>query len=124
MAAKPITLSGVMFPKGKAGGDKPVPCVIVAYAWATGLEVGGGPVYPPEVELPPGTPEHPIILPPTDAHPEHPIVLPEPPESPPEIPTDPGAVKPPPPEGGWAWNPAWGWGYYPGPGQPGPKRGR
>ena len=119
MAAVPVTLSGVMYPKGKAGGDAPVPCVIVAYAWASGLAVGGGPVYP---SLPPGTPAHPIVLPPTSEHPEHPIVLPDPPIVPPDIPTVPSEPKPPPPEGGWGWSPSYGWGWFPGTGGAGPKK--
>jgi hypothetical protein len=118
MAAVPVTFSGVMFPKGKGGNDKPVPCVFVGYAWATGLAPGGGPVYP---TTPPSA-EHPIVLPPTDAHPEHPIVLPEPPTEVPPIPNPPTEGKPPPADGGWGWSPEYGWGYFPGPGQAGPKR--
>ena len=117
MAAVPVTISGVVFPKGKSADDKPIPCTIVGYAWVTGLGVGGGPVFP--ATPPPGGgggehPAHPIVLPPT-----------EPPDiPPPEIPSDPGMVKPPPPEGGWGWSPVYGWGYFPGTGGPGPKRGR
>lgn len=34
----------------------------------------------------------------------------------------PDVVKPPPPpEGGWGWSPQYGWGFFPGPGQPEPK---
>src|SRR5262245_46448910 len=122
MAAVPVTFSGVFFPKNKK--DPPVPGVYVGYAWATGLSVGGGPVYP--TTPPPGTPEHPIVLPPTDAHPEHPIFLPpdQPPEVPPDIPTDPSVGKPPPPDGGWGWSPTYGWGFFPGTGGAGPRRGR
>jgi hypothetical protein len=134
MAAVPVTISGVVFPKGKSADDKPIPCTIVGYAWVTGLGVGGGPVFP--ATPPPGGggehPAHPIVLPPTEpptggppGAPTHPIVLPEPPDiPPPEIPSDPGMVKPPPPEGGWGWSPVYGWGYFPGTGGPGPKRGR
>jgi hypothetical protein len=121
MGVVPVTINGVMFPKGKSASDKPVPCTIVGYAWVTGLGVGGGPIMPDP--LPPGTPEHPIVLPPASpGEPTHPIVLPEPPVVPPDPPTDPGMVKPPPPNGGWGWHPDYGWGYFPGPGQPGPKR--
>jgi hypothetical protein len=31
-------------------------------------------------------------------------------------------VKPPPESGGWAYVQPWGWGYFPGPGQVGPKK--
>ena len=121
MGAVPVTINGVMFPKGKSADDEPVPCTIVGYAWATGLGVGGGPIVPPTG---PNLPAHPIVLPPTSpGEPTHPIVLPEPPEvSPPDPPTDPGMVKPPPPEGGWGWSPEYGWGYFPGSGGAGPKR--
>jgi hypothetical protein len=134
MGAVPVTISGVMYPKGKSADDTPVPCTIVGYAWATGLGVGGGPVFP---STPPGGgehPEHPIVIPPAPPIeggpplPTHPIVLPEPPpEGPPILPPGdpPGTiVKPPPPGGGWGWSPDYGWGYFPGAGGPGPKRGR
>jgi len=120
MAAVPVTLSGVMFPKGKAGGDKPVPCTIVAYAWATGLSVGGGPM--PGGGASGAHPEHPMVPPGGYPHPEHPIVLPPEQPVPPDIPSDPSVVKPPPPEGGWGWSPAYGWGYFPGSGGAGPKK--
>ena|SRR6516164_1537885 len=132
MAAVPVTINGVMYPKGKSADDEPVPCTIVGYAWVTGLGIGGGPVAP---GAPPGQPAHPIVLPPNmPAHPivlppappgvpTHPIVLPDPPEvSPPDPPSDPGMVKPPPPGGGWGWSPEYGWGYFPGTGGPGPKK--
>jgi hypothetical protein len=120
MPAVPVTINGVAFPKNKK--DPPYPVTIVGYAWVTGLAVGGGPVYPPQ--LPPGTPEHPIVLPPTGEHPEHPIVLPpdQPPIEPPDIPNPPTEGKPPPPDGGWGWSPDYGWGWFPGTGSAGPKR--
>jgi hypothetical protein len=123
-----VTINGVMFPKGKAAGDKPVPCTIVGYAWVTGLGVGGGPIIPPAQPGEPPRPEHPIVLPPTPPIegqppiPTHPIVLPDPPTSPPDVPPQDNMVKPPPPEGGWGWNPVYGWGYFPGTGSAGPKR--
>jgi hypothetical protein len=123
MGAVPVTINGVMYPKGKAADDDPVPCTIVGYAWVTGLGVGGGPVIPPPKPGDPPRPAHPIVLPPVDAHPEHPIVLPEPPEVvPPDPPTVPSEPKPPPPGGGWGWSPDYGWGYFPGTGGAGPKR--
>jgi hypothetical protein len=125
MAAVPITISGVIYPKAKGGSvPQPYPAVMVGYAWRSDVAVD---ISPPAA--PPGTPAHPIVLPPappidgSPPHPEHPIVLPEPPTQPPEIPTDPGMVKPPPPEGGWGWSPVYGWGYFPGSGgSAGPKR--
>src|SRR6516162_10031229 len=100
MGAVPVTINGVMYPKGKSADDEPVPCTIVGYAWVTGLGIGGGPVAP---GAPPGQPAHPIVLPPAPPGvPTHPIGLPDPPEvSPPDPPSDPGMVKPPPPGGGW-----------------------
>ena len=115
MAAVPVTLAVVVYPKDKSGD--PYPATIVGYAWATGLGVGGGPVMPPNV------PAHPIVIPPAaPGVPTHPIVLPEPPTEPPEIPTVPSEPKPPPPGGGWGWSPEYGWGYFPGTGGAGPKR--
>lgn len=126
MAAVPVTLAVVIYPKNKT--DPPYPATIVGYAWVTGLEVGGGPVIPPG---PPGSPggehpAHPIVLPgdPSwgDPHPSHPIVLPPETPVPPDIPITPSEPKPPPPEGGWGWSPTYGWGWFPGTGHPGPKK--
>jgi hypothetical protein len=119
MGAVPVTISGVIYPKGKSADDQPEAVTIIGYAWATGLGVGGGPIIPPGVH-----PEHPIVLPPTPpAEPTHPIVLPEPPTTvPPDVPSDPSIVKPPPPGGGWGWSPEYGWGYFPGSGGAGPKK--
>ena len=128
MAAIPVTISGVIFPKGKTADDQPEAVTIVGYAWGTGLGVGGGPIMPPPSPGEPPHPAHPIVLPPSGPDgnppiPAHPIVLPEPPEvSPPDPPSDPGMVKPPPPGGGWGWSPIYGWGYFPGTGGPGPKK--
>ena len=110
-------------------------------------QVGGGPIYPgmpahPIVLPPPnggapGVPAHPIVIPPGQpGYPAHPIVIPpgQPgvpahpivlPPTPPDVsPAPPDmVVKPPPAEGGWAYVSTWGgWGYFPGVGQPGPKR--
>jgi len=93
MAEIPVTINGVIYPKGKSADDKPVPCVIVGKAWVTGLEIGGGPVYPPD-QPPPVDP--PIEEPPPDLAPNVTMV-----------------AKPPPPEGGWGWFPEYGWLYYP-----------
>jgi hypothetical protein len=117
MGAVAITLNGVMFPKGKSADDEPVPCTIVGYAWRSDLAVD---ISPPTDQP---HPEHPIVLPPAPpGEPSHPIVLPDPPPEIPDVPPDTSVVKPPPPEGGWGWSPAYGWGYFPGTGGPGPKK--
>jgi hypothetical protein len=119
MAAVPITISCVIYPKAKGGNvPKPYPAVIVGYAWRSDVAVD---ISPPADQP---HPEHPIVLPPAPpGEPTHPIVLPEPPtEVPPDVPTDPSIVKPPPPGGGWGWSPEYGWGYFPGTGGAGPKR--
>ena len=100
MAAVPVTLNGVLYPKGRSADDKPTPCVCMGSAWITGLAVGGGPIFPPEWG------------PPVDP----PIDVPPPVFDPP-----PTMAKPPPPDGGWGYAPQAGWGYFPGPGQAGPK---
>ena len=123
MAAVPITLNGVMYPKMKEAGAKPIPCTFVGYAWISGLA--------PDHGLPGDQPhpEHPIVLPPNAPPdviwgggnvpmPTPPIELPPPtePPSPPEV------AKPIPPGGGWGWSPNFGWIYVPGTGSPGPKK--
>lgn len=123
MAAIDITISGVLYDK-LSRTTRPV--VLIGEASLTGLGIGGGPILPPEggggPPVSPGVPTHPIMLPGMpgwgDPRPEHPIYWPPPPTDPPTIPSDP---KPPPAEGGWGWSPEYGWGYFPGPTQPGPK---
>jgi hypothetical protein len=111
MAVVPIILDGVMYPKGKAAGDKPVPGVFVGNASIAGLGVGGGPIIPPEPPVegpPPGTPTFPIWGPPgvdfpgTPGYPPvagHPLPIPPPPGE---------TIDP-----GWevkvAWTPTTGW---------------
>lgn len=147
MAVVPICFNGVMYPKGKAAGDKPVPAFFMGNAWIAGLSVGGGPVYPPDQPSPPliiwgpgdprpgwwvpGAPGDPNYKPeplppeiwgPDDPRPTVPIA--EPPwgwgGTPPNEPPTEG--KPPPPDGGWGYHPAYGWGYFPGPGEAQPKK--
>lgn len=126
MAAVPFMFSGVLYPKGKSGDDKPIPCVIIGNAWNPDLSVGGGPIKPPGIEIPPdygiwpNPPEGQAPLP------SHPIALPgDPwwPTTPPpeEIPSPPAAVAKP----GWNWAPGWSqwiWVYVPGAGQAQPKK--
>lgn len=113
MAAAPITLNGVWYPKGKGAGDQPEPGYFVGVAWNPNLSVGGGPVIPPDVAPQPPTPEHPIVLPPVT----------DPPPDLPPIGTQPdgdGFLKPPPPGGGWSFHKDYGWLYKPS--GAGPKR--
>lgn len=115
MSTIAITISGVFYPKNKK--DPPQAGVLVGEAWYTGLGVGGGPIKPSG----PGDahPDH--TLPGDLPIPTHPIVIP-PETPPPEIPEPPDMVKPPPPGGGWAWSPVFGWIYVPGSSTPGPRR--
>jgi hypothetical protein len=125
MATVPVTLNGVLFPKGRSANDQPIPCTFVGEAWYTDLGVGGGPIIPPPGSgQPPGFPAHPIVPPGGYPHPEHPIVLPPPidPPIPPDqlpSPVPPSSViKEPPATGGWGLysdsNGAIYWGYTPG----------
>ena len=97
-----------------------------------GLEIGGGPMpgggspVDPSYGIPIERPEHPIVQPPpgiwgpNDPRPTPPIYLP-PDITPPDPPAG-GADKPPPDAGGWGYVAEWNaWGYFPGPGQAGPK---
>jgi hypothetical protein len=122
MAAANIVISGMMY-HAKSGESTPI--TIVGIAGLSGLEVGGGPIYPPSAGGPPGQPTFPIwgppgFNPPGPGYPPGisggPII--PPPTVPPE---NPSAPKPPPPEGGWGWHPEYGWGYFPmGGGKPQP----
>ena len=129
MAAVPITINGVAYPKTKEAGAKPFPVTIVGYAWITGLK--------PDNSLPAEQPkpEHPIVLPPdqvepeppppleiwggaNEPFPEHPIVIPPPPDKPPSVPEK--------PHEGWNFKSGdpsgWYYLYVPGEGEAGPKR--
>jgi hypothetical protein len=113
MSYIPVTLNGVIYPKTRMPGDQPKPVVFIGYAWRSDLSVGGGPV-----EGGGDLPAHPIVPPGGYPHPEHPIVLPPVDPQPPE-PPDTGApdsdgwLKPPPPDGGWAFHAEYGWCYFP-----------
>jgi hypothetical protein len=101
MAAVPVIINGVMMPKGKGAGDKPVPAVFIGYASIPGLSVGGGPVIP---DTPPEIPVDP------------------PPEQPP--PSLAVVIKPAPATGGWGLAGQGGqlqWFYAPGQSGAGPK---
>lgn len=128
MAEVPITINGVIC--DLYGRTITGPVKIVGSAMITGLGVGGGPIIPPgSGGQPPSDahPAHPIVLPgdPSwgDPHPAHPIVIPPPPTEPPDTGGgEEGVIKPPPPEGGWGYVEPYGWGFFPGSSNPGPKK--
>jgi len=95
MAQVPVSMQVMIYPRNKT--VKPYPATVVGYAWITGLEVGGGPVVPPD--LPPETEPPPVE---EDRH----IAI---------------IVKPAPESGGWGFAKDQGWYYKPGEGQAGPK---
>jgi len=120
MAAVPIAMDVVIYPKGRAGGDQPYAAFISGPAWRTDVGVGGGPL--------PGGPGDGGGG--GDEHPAHPIVIPpDPPVLPPDLP-DPippsSVIKPPPPSGGWGLHSTADgglyWSFYPGPGFAAPKK--
>jgi len=109
MAALPVILNGVMYPKNRAAGDQPMPAVFCGYLSVQGLEIGGGPIFPED----PGTPP---IDPPID-----------PPDQPPPGNQVAVVVKPAPVTGGWGiatdtTGSQFQWFYTPGAMSPGPKR--
>lgn len=120
MAAVPVTFVCMVYPRDKS--TPPYPATLQGYASITGLEIGGGPIIPPEglPEVP--KPEPPLTIwggPFDPPHPEHPIVLP--PDLPPEQPP----AKPEPPHEGWNWSTAksgWYFLYVPREGSAQPKK--
>src|SRR5215831_475205 len=143
MSARPVMMTGVIYPMDKM--HAPMPVSFVGNAWDPSLSVGGGPVppsppvdpgySPPWAQVPPGSPTFPIWgppgieLPPSPGYPPvagHP--LPPIPETPPELPpgTPPNTVVKAPAEGGWGYitdaDGALQAVYNPGPGAAGPKR--
>lgn len=126
MAAVPVTIQCIVYPRNKTA--PPFPATIVGLASITGLEIGGGPIIPDPPDLPVEPPLEIWPNPPegTAPIPGHPIVLPgdpgwEGPDVPPpeEVPP---AVTPPHP--GWNWSAAlgqWVWVYIPGQGVGQPK---
>jgi hypothetical protein len=103
MATVPVTINGVIFPKGRSADDRPIPCTIVGEAWVSDLSVGGGPVFPPP-QPGGGVPIHPIWgppgidlppgpgFPPVAGHPLPPI---PPDQIPPDLPPVPPPGSPP-----------------------------
>lgn len=143
MAAVAIEVSGVLYDK-LARTSRPV--LLRGMASIIGLEIDGGPM-PGGPGLPGGPvdpgygyPEHPVdpgygvperprgdhIWGPNDPRPQPPIAnvpgVPPSIDPPPDTtPDDNGFLKPPPPQGGWAFHETYKWGYYPAPGESGPK---
>src|SRR5262245_20986251 len=105
MAAVPVVINGVMVPKTKEAGAKPVPAVFLGYASIAGLE-----------------PAHPIVIPP-EAPVEPPVVDPPPTQPPP---ADLAVIiKPAPETGGWgcaANDQKLQWYFVPAESGAGPKR--
>src|SRR6516165_8647597 len=103
MAAVPVILNGVMYPKAKGSGgmSQAVPAVFIGALSIQGLEVGGGPIIPPDAP--------PVDPPPTDPGPSVAVV-----------------IKPAPVTGGWGIatdtnSQQFKWFYTPGPTSAGPK---
>ena len=120
MAEVPITFHGMMYPKDKS--VKPYPFTALGVANVTGLELGGGPIIPPE-EVPPVDPPLVIWGGPIDPYPDHGLpVPPTPPDTPPSPPQK--------PHEGWNWKPStasspragWYYLYVPGPDDIQPKK--
>jgi len=102
MSAVPVTINGVLMPKEKGGGAKPIPAVFIGYAWLTGVE-----------------PTHPIVIP--DPPPEVPVD-PPPDQPPPSVAV---IIKPAPVTGGWGLAGEGGqlqWFYVPAQSGAGPKK--
>src|SRR6516165_1113105 len=82
MSAVPVILNGVFMPSGKTADDVPIKGTMIGYLSIQGLEIGGGPIIPPDVDPPPIDP--PPVDPPVNPPPSVAIV-----------------VKPAPVTGGW-----------------------
>lgn len=114
MAAVPVTIQCVVYPRDKSG--PPYPATLVGFASITGLGVGGGPIEPP----PDIVPEPPLVIwgGGNEPFPTPPIVIP------PELP-DPPPTQVEKPHEGWNWSVAksqWYFLYVPDPGAAQPKK--
>lgn len=133
--ARPVVLIGEASLQGVGiGGGPIIPPEPPLGIWGpgSGLPTPPIPIYPGGTPNPPGTwgPTDPRpgwglpggggegIWGPNDPRPTPPIHIPRPPVDPPD---NPDFIKPPPPDGGWGWHPEYGWGYFPGTSNPGPK---
>lgn len=102
MSAVPIVINGVLMPKNRGAGDKPIPAVFYGYATLAGLEVSGGPI------IPDSPPEVPVDPPPDQPSPSLAVV-----------------IKPAPVTGGWGLavqGDQLQWFYIPGQSGAGPKK--
>jgi hypothetical protein len=106
MAAVPVIINGVLYPKEKGG--QVIPAVFCGYLSIEGLSVGGGPIIDEGAPVPPD--------PPIDV----------PPDGPPSGPSVAVVVKPAPVTGGWGVatdaSGAFKWFFMPAQGGAGPKR--
>lgn len=118
MAAVELTITGVLYDKLNRTTQQ---VVLIGEASLTGLGVGGGPMPPG-----PGGPVHiwgggnvPMPSPPIANVPGAPGYRPPEPGGPPPD----AGIKPPPSTGGWGYVglPGFGWAYYPGTHEAGPK---
>ena len=81
MAAVPVTIQCMVYPRDKSGA--PYPATLVGFASITGLTIGGGPIIPHD-EVPPVDPPLVIWGGPIDPYPDHGLpVPPTPPDQPP-----------------------------------------
>ena len=117
MAAKPIQIACLVYPKNKT--VEPFPATIYGVSWDPTVGVGGGPIIDPPPDI---TPEPPLVIwgGGNEPFPTPPIEIPE--EPPVQPPTQ---VEP--PHEGWNWSKAksgWYFLYVPGEGEAEPKGGR
>lgn len=119
MAAVPVTIQALVYPKNKS--VPPYPATIVGLASITGLEVGGGPVMPPDIK-----PDPPLVIwgGGNEPMPTPPIAGFLPDGTFPELPDKPPAQVEK-PHAGWNWSVAksqWYFLYVPGSGEAQPKK--
>lgn len=119
MSAVPVTIHCMIYPRNKT--VEPYPATLVGFAEITGLEVGGGPILPPDV-IPPVEP--PLVIWPPEGPLEGAEVLPVWPLDPPVPPVEPPTAVEKPHEG-WNWsaaNSGWYYLYIPREGEASPKK--
>lgn len=123
MAAVPVTIQCMVYPRNKTVA--PYPATIVGMASITGLEIGGGPIVEPPPDI---TPEPPLVIwGPPDGRPTLPISGWDPGSGtwPDQPPPDQPPTAPEKPHEGWNWSAAksqWYYLYVPGKGAAQPKK--